>query len=98
MAAELAGEFAPPDSFYSDLAVALAARREPDELELAAAEEGEGIFAEQDTSGPAPWAMLPDPWSHTMRNPAHRAHTLGHQRQHRGVTDAASALARRAVA
>lgn len=38
-----------------------------------------------------------DPWQHTMRNPAHRAHTLGYHRQHPRVHDAASALARQAV-
>lgn len=90
----------PPDSFFSDLAIALAARREErgQQIELAAG--GEGIYGETyDQPGPASSAMLSDPWAHTMRNPAHRAHTLGHMRGHlHGVTDAASALARRTVA
>ena len=38
-----------------------------------------------------------DPWAHTMRNPAHRQHTLGHHLGHKGVTDAASAVARRNI-
>jgi hypothetical protein len=45
---------------------------------------------------PAPVRLF-DPWAHTMRHPANRVHTLGHHRQHPHVTDAASALGRKAV-
>jgi hypothetical protein len=93
----LAAEFTPPDSFFSDLAVQLAGRRTPDAMELAASDPDEGIGA-PDTSGPAPFQMQPDPWAHTMRNPHHRAHTLGYMRGHNpGVVSGADALARRAV-
>lgn len=48
-------------------------------------------------AAPPPWAMF-DPWGHTMRNPAHRHHTLGHMRaSHQGVHSAADALGRKAV-
>lgn len=74
--AALAAAFAPPASFHDDLIAALAARRAPGEVELAT--EGEGIFGpEYDQPGPAPWAF--DPWSHTLRSPHNRAHTLGAQ-------------------
>lgn len=91
----------PSDSALADFAVALARMRSPDELELAAPapDEGQGIFAEPDTSGPAPFQMQPAGWEHTMRNPANRAHTLGHMRgRDSRVSDAAAALGRRAVA
>jgi hypothetical protein len=83
VAASVAAELRPPDSFFSDLAAALAARRgEPALLELASPGGGEpgGVFGEtydQPSGAPAGWS--PDPWwSHSMRNPANRSHTLGH--------------------
>lgn len=89
------------DDFAAALAAVEAATRPPDSFFGAvalAAGEGEGIFAEEDTSGPAPFQMLPPTgWEHTLRNPANRAHLHGAMRQHKGVTDAASALARSAV-
>ena len=36
-------------------------------------------------------------WDHTLQNPANRTHLLGHHLQHKGVHDAAGAVARREV-
>lgn len=38
-----------------------------------------------------------DQFAHTLRNPANRTHLLGHHLQHKGVTDAAAAMAHRDV-
>jgi hypothetical protein len=48
------------------------------------------------TPEPAPVIKF-DPWGHTLRNPAHRQHTLGHLRGQHGMTDAAAAVGRKAV-
>lgn len=102
--AQLADQFRPPPDFHDKLILALAARRrEPEAVELAA--EGEGIYGPSyDQGGPAPWAMLPgcggpDGCTHdTLRCPRNRGHLFGHMRgQDSRVTDAATALARRAV-
>jgi len=65
--------------------------------------EGEGILGPGSDQGPpAPFAMLPDPFggfAHTMRNPAHRTHTLGFHREHfKGVMSGADAIAARKAA
>jgi hypothetical protein len=77
---------------------------EPSQLELAALAEVRDMVERRalEWLEPEPVVTLTapppvikfDPWAHTMRNPAHRAHTLGHMRQHPRVHDAASALAR----
>jgi hypothetical protein len=92
----LAAEFAPPDSFYSDFAVALA-KRNSDAVELAASvsDEDLGIGA-PDTEGPAPFQMEPghsDNCDHiTLRCPWNRTHLHGAVRTP-SRADAASTLA-----
>jgi hypothetical protein len=66
----------------------LTARIEAGQLRLAAEQPAAPV--------PAPVRLF-DPWAHTMRHPANRVHTLGHHRQHPHVTDAASALGRKAA-
>jgi hypothetical protein len=41
---------------------------------------------------PPPFARF-DPWSHTLRSPGHRTHTLGHRITHRGPCTHACATA-----
>jgi hypothetical protein len=64
----------------------LSGRAAAGELRLSA-RDGEG-----DSSGSQASPSTPrfDPWAHTMRNPAHRVHVLGHKTSHRGPYTPAS--------
>ena len=64
-----------------------------EQLELAAAP----VSGITDPPQAPPEPVRFDPWGHTMRAQHNRAHTLGSHLEHKGVNDAASAVARRNV-
>jgi hypothetical protein len=98
----VAAEFRPPDSFFSGLAVALAAQRKP-AAELELAEAAQGIFAEPDTAGPAPFQLLPcggppGCLHDTLRCPRTRGHLHGEiRRLEPRAADPAASRARRSA-